>query len=82
MIKLIPRVENSKAMILFSPIIALTLTVLSTFVIFAFILEDVKVSNVFFTLFAEPLTDSYYFAELLAKAAPLMIIGVGLSIGF
>ena len=82
MIKLIPRVENSKAMILLSPIIALILTALSAFVIFVLILEDVKVSNVFFTLFVEPFTDSYYFSELFVKAAPLMIIGLGLSIGF
>ena len=82
MIKLIPRVENSKAMILLSPVIALILTALSAFVIFVFILEDVKVSNVFFTLFVEPFTGSYYFSELFVKAAPLMIIGLGLSIGF
>ena len=82
MIKLIPRAENSKAMIILSPIIALTLTALSALVIFLFILEDIPVSSVFFTLFAEPLLDSYYFSELLVKATPLMIIGLGLSIGF
>jgi len=82
MIKLIPRVENSKAMIVLSPLIALILTALSALIIFFFILEDVKVLNVFFTLFVEPLTDSYYLSELLVKAAPLMIIGLGLSIGF
>jgi len=82
MIKLTPRPENSKAMIILSPIIALALTALSAFIIFLFILEDIEVSSVFFTLFAEPLLDSYYFSELLVKAAPLMIIGLGLSIGF
>ena len=82
MIKLIPRVENSKAMIVLSPLIALILTALSALIIFLFILEDVKVLNVFFTLFVEPLTDGYYLSELLVKAAPLMIIGLGLSIGF
>jgi len=82
MIKLIPRVENSKAMIILSPIIALTLTALTALIIFLFILEDIPVSSVFFTLFVEPFTDSYYFSEILAKAAPLMIIGIGLSIGF
>ena len=82
MIKLIPRVENSKAMIILSPIFALTLTALTALVIFLFILEDIPVSSVFFTLFVEPFTDSYYFSEILAKAAPLMIIGIGLSIGF
>ena len=82
MIKLIPRVENSKAMILLSPLLAMTLTALSALIIFIFILDDIKVSSVFFTLFVLPLTDSYLFPELLVKAAPLMIIGLGLSIGF
>ncbi|MDA8981022.1 ABC transporter permease [Candidatus Thioglobus sp.] len=82
MIKLIPRVENSTAMVLLSPLLALTLTALSAYLIFVFILEDIPVSSVFFTLFVEPLIDSYYFSELLVKAAPLMIIGLGLSIGF
>ena len=71
MIKLIPRAENSKAMIILSPIIALTLTALSALVIFLFILEDIQVSSVFFTLFAEPLTDSYYFSELLVKGSSI-----------
>ena len=82
MIRLIPRVENSTAMILLSPLLALTLTAISTYLIFVSILVDIEVSNVFFTLFVEPLTDSYYLSELLVKAAPLMIIALGLSIGF
>ena len=82
MITLTPRAENSKAMIVLSPLIALILTAISALIIFFFILEDVKVLNVFFTLFVEPLTDSYFLSELLVKAAPLMIIGLGLSIGF
>ena len=65
MIKLIPRVENSKAMILLSPLLAMTLTALSALIIFIFILDDIKVSSVFFTLFVLPLTDSYLFPELL-----------------
>ena len=69
MIKLIPRVENSKMMILLSPLLALTLTALSALIIF--ILDDIKVSSVFFTLFVGPLTDSYYFSELLVKACLL-----------
>jgi general nucleoside transport system permease protein len=82
MITLTPRAENSKVMIVLSPLIALILTAISALMIFFFILEDVKVLNVFFTLFVEPLTDSYFLSELLVKAAPLMIIGLGLSIGF
>jgi len=82
MIRLIPRIENSNAMILLSPLLALTLTVITAYFIFVSILVDIEVSSVFYTLFVEPLTDSYYFSELLVKAAPLMIIALGLSIGF
>ena len=82
MIRLIPRVENSKSMILLSPLLALSLTAITAYFIFISILVDIEVSSVFYTLFVEPLTDSYYFSELLVKAAPLMIIALGLSIGF
>ena len=47
MIKLIPRVENSKVMILLSPLLAMTLTALTALIIFIFILDDIKVSSVF-----------------------------------
>jgi ABC-type uncharacterized transport system permease subunit len=82
MIRLIPRVENSNTMILLSPILALTLTAITAYFIFVSILVDIQVSSVFYTLFLEPLIDSYYLSEILVKAAPLMIIALGLSIGF
>ena len=82
MIRLIPRVENSNAMILLSPLLALTLTAITAYFIFVSILVDIEVSSVFYTLFLEPLNDSYYLSEILVKAAPLMIIALGLSIGF
>ena len=82
MIRLIPRVENSNTMILLSPILALTLTAITAYFIFVSILVDIQVSSVFYTLFLEPLNDSYYLSEILVKAAPLMIIALGLSIGF
>ena len=82
MIRLIPRVENSNVMILLSPLLALTLTAITAYFIFVSILVDIQVSSVFYTLFFEPLNDSYYLSEILVKAAPLMIIALGLSIGF
>ena len=82
MIRLIPRVENSNLMILLSPILALTLTAISAYIIFVFILVDIEVSSIFYTLFVEPFTDSYYLSEVLVKAAPLIIIAIGLAIGF
>ncbi len=82
MIRLIPRTQPSKAMIFLSPLLALTLTAVTAYIIFAFILTDIEVSRVFYTLFVEPLIDTYYISELLVKAAPLIMIALGLSIGF
>jgi general nucleoside transport system permease protein len=82
MIRLIPRAENSKLMIILSPLLALTLTVISLYFIFVFILTDIEVSSVFYALFVEPFSDIYYISELLVKATPLIIIALGLSIGF
>ncbi len=82
MIRLIPRTQPSKAMIFLSPLLALTLTAVTAFIIFAFILTDIEVSRVFYTLFVEPLIDTYYISELLVKVIPLIMIALGLSIGF
>ena len=54
MIKLIPRVENSKAMILLSPLLALTLTALSALIIFIFILDDIQSFKRFFHAVCSP----------------------------
>ena len=48
MIRLIPRVENSTAMVLLSPLLALTLTALSAYLIFVFILEPFRIKEVSF----------------------------------
>jgi simple sugar transport system permease protein len=69
-------------MIFLSPLLALTLTAVTAFIIFAFILTDIEVSRVFYTLFVEPLIDTYYISELLVKVIPLIMIALGLSIGF
>ena len=45
MLRLIPRVENSTAMVLLSPVLALTLTALSAYLIFIFVF-----SRIFFRL--------------------------------
>jgi simple sugar transport system permease protein len=58
------------------------LTAVTAFIIFAFILTDIEVSRVFYTLFVEPLIDTYYISELLVKVIPLIMIALGLSIGF
>jgi len=79
-IRLQTRTNNSNAMVFLSPILALTLTALSTF--FIFFLAGVDGFGAFYVLFIEPLSTQYNFSEMLVKAAPLMMIALGLSVGF
>jgi simple sugar transport system permease protein len=58
----------------------LTLTALSTFVVF--FLAGVDGYGAFYVLFIEPLTTQYNVSEILVKASPLIMIALGLSIGF
>jgi len=67
-------------MIYLSPVIAIILTLLSGLVIFA--LFGKNPVTALYTFFVLPLTTIYSLTELLVKATPLILIGVGLSIGF
>jgi simple sugar transport system permease protein len=80
MIKLQARSENSRKMVIFAPVLAITLTAISAMIIFLW--AGLDVWNAFYVLFVEPLTGKYNISELLVKAAPLMMIALGLSIGF
>ena len=63
-----------------APVVALVLTLLSGLVLFG--LLGVPVGEAFYAFFIEPLTSSYGIAELGVKAAPLIMIGVALSVCF
>lgn len=63
-----------------APLIALVLTLLAGLVLFAIL--GVPVGIAFHAFFIEPLSTRYGLAELGIKAAPLIMIGVALSIGF
>jgi simple sugar transport system permease protein len=74
------RGEPSRAIRYAAPLVAAGLTFVGGFVLFAALgrnpLEGIRV------FFLSPLKDAYGVAELLLKASPLMLIAVGLAIGF
>jgi general nucleoside transport system permease protein len=80
LIRLEQRPEASKAMVYVSPLIAVVLTVLTAMVMFALLGVDPVKAIV--TFFVEPVSSLDGLAELLVKATPLVLIGVGLALGF
>lgn len=79
-VRLEQRPEPSHAMVYVSPVIAVVLTVLTAMVMFA--LLGVDPAKAIETFFIEPVSSLYGLAELCVKATPLILIGVGLSMGF
>lgn len=79
-LQLIPRSQPSKMMVYGSPMLALLLTLIAGFIMFTLMGIDAwEALHAFFIL---PISDSYGISELLVKAIPLVLIGIGLSIGF
>jgi simple sugar transport system permease protein len=72
------RAEQSVKMALLSPVIALCLTVIVGGVIFA--LRGLDPFEALYVYFIEPLTDPWSREQLIAKAAPLVLIGAGLAV--
>lgn len=80
MIALQRRADPSRLMSYLAPLLALGITLLAGLVLFAIL--GVPVGAAFYAFFVEPVSSVYGLAELGVKAAPLVIIGVALSIGF
>ena len=78
--KLSKRPEPSRQMVLLSPILALSMTLI--FGIILFLIMGVSPAKALYALFVEPLTSVYGWAELGVKATPLVLIAITLSIGF
>jgi len=80
MIRLERRPEASQVMSYASPLIAIVLMLIGGLLLFAFLgknpLEGFKV------FFFNPISDWYGVSELFLKATPLMLIAVGLAVGF
>ncbi|MEW6694438.1 MAG: ABC transporter permease [Pseudomonadota bacterium] len=80
MLRLEMRAQPSRAWSAASPLLALVLTVVVGTALFALLGKDpVAGLRVFFW---EPMRDLRALSELLLKATPLLLIGVGLAIGF
>jgi simple sugar transport system permease protein len=80
LVRLEQRPEASKAMVYVSPLIAVVLTVLTAMVMFSLLGVDPVKAIV--TFFVEPISSLDGLAELLVKATPLVLIGIGLALGF
>jgi len=79
-VKLEPRPQRSRLMGYLSPLLAAALTAVTGFVVFS--LLGLDPAQAFYTFFVSPVEDRYGVGELGLKAAPLMLIAVGLAVGF
>lgn len=80
MLELIPRAEPSRPMQFATPLIALGLTVLAGFVLFALLGKDPLRALGY--IFVSPLSSARGVSELTVKATPLILIATGLAFGF
>lgn len=80
LLRLEPRGQRSRLWTYASPLLALALTVVTAAIIFAVLDKDPLQS--LYVYLVSPLTSATGLPELFVKAAPLILIGVGLSLGF
>ena len=79
-LKIEPRRESSRSILYATPLLAVLLTVVTGF--FLFLAMGYEPFSALFHFFVSPLLSFYGWSELMLKAAPLIMIGVGLAIGF
>jgi len=80
MIRLEPRRQHSKSMLYLAPLLAIGLTLVFGLIVFAIMGKNPVVAV--YTFFVMPLTSLQGLSELLVKATPLILIAIGLAIGF
>src|SRR5919106_144539 len=80
MLRIEARGQASRRMLWLTPLLAIALTVVSGFCLFALLGHDPVAALYHF--FVSPVTSAYGIAELIVKATPLILIATGLSIGF
>jgi len=80
MMRLERRAQPSTLMGYLAPLIALLLTLIAGFCLFAAM--GIPVTEAFHAFFIDPISDRYGIAELGVKAAPLIMIAAALSLGF
>ena len=74
------RPEHSRLMAVLSPVLAIILTLIAGSIMFAAL--GINPGRALYVLFVEPLTQSWALQELVVKATPLVLIGVGLAVCF
>ncbi|NIR31915.1 MAG: ABC transporter permease [Gammaproteobacteria bacterium] len=79
-VKLEPRPQRSRLMSYLSPLLAAALTGVTGLIVFT--LFGLDPGAAFYTFFVSPIDDRYGLGELGLKATPLMLIAVGLAVGF
>ena len=67
-------------MVYLSPVLAIVMTLVVGGIIFAFMGKNPL--EALYTFFILPISNSYGVSELLVKATPLVIIAIGLAMGF
>ena len=80
MLRLEPRPEASRHMLWLTPLIALALTIVAGSIMFLMLGKDPVLGLT--TIFITPLTTTFGLSELLVKATPLILIAIGLALGF
>ena len=80
MLRLEPRKSISRTYQYLSPVLALLFTLLAGLLVFLFM--GYPPFKALYAFFIAPITHSYGISELLVKAAPLILIALGLAMGF
>ncbi|HED14618.1 MAG TPA: ABC transporter permease, partial [Gammaproteobacteria bacterium] len=80
MLRLEPRPQASQQMALLAPLLAILLTLIAG--AFLFSAWGANPLTAMYTFFIEPVNSVYGFTELLLKATPLVLTGIGLAICF
>ena len=80
MIRLEPRKEMSQHLLYLTPIMAVGLTIVLGMFMFLFLGQNPF--RAIGIIFITPLTDLFTISEMIVKATPLILIGLGLSFGF
>ncbi len=74
------RANPSKMLAFLSPVIALSLTILTGVIVFIFM--GIDPGKGLYSFFIEPLTETWSIHELVIKASPIILIAVGLAVCF
>lgn len=80
LLRLIARPAPSRAMLWLAPVFAIVLTLAAGAAMFLVLGQEPQAA--FWSFFVKPVSSLYGIGELILKATPLILIGLGLSIGF